>query len=411
MSLRGVWIRIQTTWQSRGVKVSSNPRDCHVALPMRIRIAPRNDMFLQSMKKITKILNLLLPYSFIIIGVILLLITPLSFYSNKNLNVPTSLAIIDQVVVARNSEQLNSIGGDIKPKNLPKSSPVIPLVKKTPPTPPFPTVSGQVVRGGETEKLTAKSAVVIDVKSENILFDKKIKNIRSLASITKLMSAMVLLDLPIDWSVSTTITLKDGEEDSYVYPGEKFTLQDLWNIALVGSSNRAVNALIRESNIEKENFIKLMNRKAQELNLASLKFVEPTGLSEKNTGNAIDAAKLLKEALHFERIYNTVKIGEYYARPLNQKKLRRVWSTNWLLTNWVPNDFSAENIAGKTGYIEQSGYNFVVSLKNKNNHEIIIAILGADSHEKRYEEARDLGEWIFDNYVWPGEVGYDELVE
>lgn len=289
------------------------------------------------------------------------------------------------------------VGGDVVVENLPASRPSVPL-KKTPAEATF------------SIPLTAASVVVMDSKTKTILYNKNASDIRPLASITKLASAMVLLDLPIKWSASTVITEADIEGDHHVEVGEKFTLEDLWQVGLVGSSNSAINALVRNSGVTEEEFVKLMNEKAKDLRLGSARFFEPTGLSEKNMSTALDAAKLLIDALKFDKIYTTVQIPEYYAHPFGGKA-RRIWTTNWLLTNWVPNDFKAENIAGKTGYIDDSGYNFAVSLTGRNKHAITVVVLGATSNEARFSEARDVANWVFDNYAWPDDEGYDSLVE
>jgi D-alanyl-D-alanine endopeptidase (penicillin-binding protein 7) len=289
------------------------------------------------------------------------------------------------------------VGGDIAIENLPSSRPSVPLKKS----------SAEVVFSAP---LTAVAVVVLDNKTKTVLYNKNANEIRPLASITKLASAMVLLDLPLKWSATTVITEADIEGDHHVQAGEKFTLEDLWHIGLVGSSNSAINALVRSSGKTEEEFVKLMNEKAKDLRLSSVRFFEPTGLSEKNMSSALDTAKLLIDALKFDKIYSTVQIPEYYAYPAGGKA-RRVWTTNWLLTNWVPNDFKSENIAGKTGYIDDSGYNFAVSLTNNKKHTITIVIMGAANNEARFSEARDVANWVFANYAWPEDEDYDALIE
>ncbi|TSC83763.1 MAG: D-alanyl-D-alanine carboxypeptidase family protein [Parcubacteria group bacterium Gr01-1014_13] len=288
------------------------------------------------------------------------------------------------------------VGGDVYLDNLPVSKPAIPLAKD---------------KGNFSGSSTAASAIVVDTKTKTVLFSKNTDQIRSLASITKLMTAVVLLDLPINWASTTIITDGDMEGDHHINAGEEFTLDDLWHVALIGSSNSAINALVRNTGMPKEKFVALMNEKAKELRLSSARFAEPTGLSDRNMANALDTAKLLIDALKFEKIYTTVQTGEYYSHPLNGNKARRVWTTNWLLTNWVPNNFKVENIAGKTGYIDDSGYNFAVSLTNEKKHSITVVVFGAATNEDRFSEARDLAEWSFSHYLWPDESGYENLVE
>jgi len=225
------------------------------------------------------------------------------------------------------------------------------------------------------------------------------------------MSALVLLDIPINWKQKVEITDADFDNGShFVKVGDVYTAEDVWHLALVGSSNSAVNALVRISDVSKEEFIAMMNRKAQEMRLRTARFVEPTGLDEKNVASAEDTASILREALRRDKIYNTLQIAEYYAHPEGQTK-KRVWSTNWLLTHWVPSKYDDLSIAGKTGYIVDSKYNFAVRLEDKNEHAIRVVVLGSDNNESRFSEARDVADWIFEHYLWPDQDGYVGLAE
>jgi len=259
---------------------------------------------------------------------------------------------------------------------------------------------------------TAVSTVVLDVQTDKILYEKNSGEVRPLASVTKLMTAMTLLDLPIDWNTSTQILDSDCDSSSHqLKPGAIFKLSDLWNVALVGSSNSAVKALVRNSGLSEEQFVASMNKKAKDFDWQSLSFVEPTGLSSRNVGHAKDIALMLKESLKSEKILKSLQIGEYYTKPLNGEKPRRIYSTNWLLTNWIPNKYDASCIAGKTGFISDSGYNFVVRLADDKSHQIIVVVLGAANSEARFSEARDLGDWVFNHYIWPDEEGYNQILK
>ncbi len=338
-----------------------------------------------------KLLDFLSSYGLMILGSVLIFIASVSLKTDHYpvFKFPESAPVI-KTVQAKD-------GGDITVKELPVSRPVVPLPKD------------------ESEfdgEFTAEAVYVVDDITNTPLFAKNSTDIRPLASITKLVSMLVLSDLSLDWHSTTTIVREDCDSSSHqISEGEQYTLDDLWNIALVASSNSAVMALVRESGILPENFAVLMNKKAAALGLNSAKFVEPTGLDSANVASAEDTARLLKEALNYNKILKTVRTGEYYAHPLNKAKATRVWSTNWLLTNWVPNKFDKESMAGKTGYIIDSDYNFVVHLEDNNKHAIRVVILGAESNEARFSEARDLAEWVFSHYLWPDQDGYDELTE
>ena len=334
-----------------------------------------------------KLKDFLSSFGMMLAGVLLLFFSSVFVSSDKKLDFlhfPTS------------GKRLVQVGGDVTPDNLPKSRPVKPVAKNN---------------GTYPNPLTAISAIALDTKTKTILFKKNEATLRPLASISKLMSAMVLLDLSPNWNSVATIKDSDVAGDHLVTAGETFSLDDLWHAGLIGSSNTAINALVRSTGKTVEEFVALMNQKAKDLHFDSMVFDEPTGLSSKNEATVLDTAKMLIDALKFEKIYSVVQMGDYYIRPIQTGKARQIWTTNWLLTNWVPNTFKVENIAGKTGYIEDSGYNFVVNLTDNNNHTITVAILGAATNEERFSEARDVATWVFNQYLWPDQEGYHDLVE
>jgi len=339
-----------------------------------------------------KLLDFLSSYGLMTLGCVLIFIASISFKTGHYplLKFPDAQPVVVTVVQAAD-------GGDAVLKELPPSRPIIPLAKD------------------KTEfagTLTAAAAFVVDDSTDTVLYSLNSNTPRPLASITKLVTMLVLSDLPMHWSSTTVVQASDCDASSHqINVGEKYTLDDLWNIALVASSNSAINALVRASGILPENFAILMNRKAQALKLESAKFVEPTGLDANNIATAEDTVRLLEEALKNKKILKTAQIGEYYAHPLNKDKAKRMWSTNWLLTNWIPNKFDKECIVGKTGYIIDSGYNFVVRLEDEKKHAVRVVIMGASSNETRFSEARDLAEWAFGHYLWPDDEGYNALVE
>jgi serine-type D-Ala-D-Ala endopeptidase (penicillin-binding protein 7) len=288
-------------------------------------------------------------------------------------------------------------GGDVQAAVLPISKPSVPLSK---------------FGAKAAPEFSALSAMVIDDSTGEVLYKKNSKVIHPLASITKLMSALVLRDLDMDWSKKIIITeAQDDSTSHHIKSGEKFELADLLNVALVGSSNTAIRALVAHSGLTQEEFVAKMNSKADQNRWGSLKFVETTGLEAGNIGSAHDTARLLKDALQNERIVEALQTPEYYASPLEQEKRRRVWSTNWLLSKWIPSTFDKDDIVGKTGYIAESGYNFVVRLNSNSGRTVRVVILGAVSNEARFIEARDLANWAFNNFLWPDDAGYGELTE
>ena len=286
-------------------------------------------------------------------------------------------------------------GGDVSFENYAIHHPTVPLKQ-----------NNQEYNGN----FSAKSIFALDEESNTVLFEKNSSEVRPLASLTKLMSAIVILELPRDWNEEIKILPEDALQngDHHVEVGEIFTATELWNAGLIGSANKAISALARTGGVSAEGFVSLMNNKAKILGLENLKFVEPTGLDSGNVGTPKEVAMLLKEALSYEKIKESLQTSEYYL-PLPDGTKRRVWSTDWLLTKWTDNDF--KEIVGKTGYIVDSDYNFAVRLTDASGHRIFVVVMGASNNENRFSEARDLGEWIFHTYIWPNDPGYASLVK
>ena len=248
--------------------------------------------------------------------------------------------------------------------------------------------------------LSAQRVMVKDAESGMTLYGKNEYASWPLASITKLMSALVLLETEQQWSSSTQV-IADELIDTHMYAGDTYTREELWRSALVGSSNKAMMTLVDRSSWPREAFVERMNQKAHELGMTSTRFTDPTGLDAGNVSTASDVLLLLNEALKQDRIRETLAIEEVNLYSRERGKRHHMWNTNWLLLDWIPNTFSALH-GGKTGYIPASGYNFVMRAQNENGHVLDVVVLGAQAHEARFTEARDAAVWAFSAYAWPG---------
>lgn len=250
----------------------------------------------------------------------------------------------------------------------------------------------------DTRLISAVGVIVKDMGTGQVLFGKNEYEPRSLASVTKLMSAMVFEEYISDWSV-TVPAPADTIFDSHVFPGETATLSEWYQVALVVSSNRAILALVDGSGHTREEFVSRMNEKAVELGMSDTTFTEPTGIDPGNISTASDAALLLNDALHNERIFNTLSLRSVEYTSSVTKKQKTMWSTNWLLTDWVHSTF-VEPIIGKTGYILESDYNFVGKFAKDADQSIEVIVLGSHDEESRFTDATALAEWVFTNYEW-----------
>ncbi|MFB6226040.1 MAG: D-alanyl-D-alanine carboxypeptidase family protein [Candidatus Paceibacteria bacterium] len=245
----------------------------------------------------------------------------------------------------------------------------------------------------------AESILVRDHKTGKILLSKNADKQHPLASITKLMSAMVLLDNGIDWSERISVTNKDIPE-SMVDSGESYSKTNLWTASLVGSSNKSMYSLVEDLEWPLQAFIQRMNKKAQNMGMTDTYFVDTTGLDKNSVSTARDISILLREAMKHKKIQKALTTDQVKIRPKNEEDMHHIWNTNWLLLGWIPNKFE-KIYGGKTGHIEAAGYNFTVQVSDQKGHVLDVVVLGTKSHEARFKVAQKAARWVFENYDWP----------
>jgi D-alanyl-D-alanine endopeptidase (penicillin-binding protein 7) len=249
----------------------------------------------------------------------------------------------------------------------------------------------------DMRQISAAAVMVKDVETGTILFGSGEYDTRSLASVTKLMSAMVMEEYITDWDAEA-VSPRDPVYDSLVFPGTVASIEEWFRLALVVSSNRAVLTIVDATGVGRESFVTRMNEKARELGMANTVFTDPTGIDAGNQSNASDTTLLLTEALRSERIVEAL-MSYSLDHGTGETKKKTVWNTNQLLTGWVPSEYK-EGVIGKTGYILESEYNFVGKFTDKNKTSIIVIVFGSRGTETRFTDAVKLAEWTFQNYVW-----------
>ena len=251
-------------------------------------------------------------------------------------------------------------------------------------------------KAGSEPEITAKSAIVMNEQTGEILWQKNAAAALPIASLTKLVAVKVFLDTRPSLDRVVAYNVQD-EEYNYQYcdksesarlrvqDGETMAIENLLYAALVGSANNAVETLVRVSGLSRDNFIKQMNQLAADWGADSTYFVEPTGLSPKNMSSAADYAIITKEVFRHPVIQKASTMAEYKFFTINTKKFHRIRNTNKLIRT---NDF---NITGsKTGYLNEAGYCLIIRSK-ANNHEQIIAItLGAGTRDASFVETEEL---------------------
>jgi len=247
-------------------------------------------------------------------------------------------------------------------------------------------------------KTTAQSIVAVDVQSGKILYQKNPDEVRSIASITKLMTALVFLDYNPGWQKETFVIPSDLRNGSkpHLKANEIITVKDLFHTALVASDNTAIIALTRIAGFSEAQFVQKMNDKAKNLGLADTQFADPTGLDPNNKSSTNDVAKLLNYSLQNEELkkVTTTNSYEFQAKTNTKSRTVKLYNTDRLVNSYL------DIIGGKTGSLNEAGYCLAVKIKGESNQEIIIVVLASKSDADRFQDVKAVADWVFANFKW-----------
>lgn len=251
-------------------------------------------------------------------------------------------------------------------------------------------------------KVKAQRYAVIDLASGKLLAQKEINVPQPLASITKLMTALVILDQKPDWPKIVEMQPADETQGAFphIYRGEQARFFDLWKAGLITSDNNAIMAMTRALGFSEEDFVKLMNAKAQAWRLYDTQFADPTGLSEENFSTALDVARLVYQALKKNEIRETVLQSQYEFTILNTKRHRKIYNTDILVDSFLNQAaYGYEWLGGKTGFLPGAGYCLAAAVK-KAGQTVLIVVLNSPSVEDRFQDVKVLADWVYSNYQW-----------
>jgi D-alanyl-D-alanine endopeptidase (penicillin-binding protein 7) len=180
-----------------------------------------------------------------------------------------------------------------------------------------------LLASAETPHLYSRSAIVYDVGRSEVLLEKNPDEVQPVASLTKLMTAMVVLDA--SQALRETLTVDDADIDKLKHTGSRIPVgaalarEEMLRLALMASENRAASALSRAFPGGQPAFIQTMNNKARALHMADTHFADPTGLSPDNLSTARDIVKMVDAASHYPLIDSFTTLPRYafgYELPL-----------------------------------------------------------------------------------------------
>jgi len=238
--------------------------------------------------------------------------------------------------------------------------------------------------------LRAAAAIILDPETGEVLWEENSKSQRSIASITKVMTAIVFLESPHDPTQVVTITSSDVARASTtkLKRNDRVTVDDLLHLLLIPSDNAAARALARISTYGSTGFVARMNSKAAEMGLVSTHYADTSGLLSDNVSSAYDMARLIAHASADERISTIMRTPEYTVRAATRTFSFR--STNQLLGK---DDFEVR--AGKTGFISKAGYCLATLLQlPQSGQQVAVVVLGARSNASRFLETQNLFSWL-----------------
>ena len=247
--------------------------------------------------------------------------------------------------------------------------------------------------GFKKVRLRSASVLVQDADTGEVVFHKNSEAVVPIASITKLMTAMVTIDRGLDLDQRVVLSREDIDlrkpTKSRLRPGTVLTRNELLLLALMASENRAAAALGRTYPVGKEAFVAAMNRKAIELGMTDSRFVDPTGLNSGNVSSARDLVKLVNAAHGYDLIreYSTRERATViaYGRPLS------FHNTNLLVRN------SHWDIGlSKTGYISEAGRCLVMRVRMASK-DLIVVLLDSWGKQSRIGDANRIRKWLESN--------------
>jgi D-alanyl-D-alanine endopeptidase (penicillin-binding protein 7) len=274
---------------------------------------------------------------------------------------------------------------------------------------PAPMPQADAYMGGNLE-LHSAAVLVVDQATGEALYSKNQNVATPIASITKLMTSMVVLDAGL--SMYEPIQINDEDVDHLKHTGSRLALgteltrEELLNLALIASENRAAAALSRAYPGGRPAFIRAMNRKAVVLGMESTRFVDSTGLNSDNRSTASDLVKLVNAAYNYpaiRRISSTGQFGVYVpgnklvrvkengrVHKISLPTMRHVAFNN---TNALTRSPDWEIGVSKTGYISEAGHCLVMQAKIA-NRPVVVVLLDSLGKWSRIGDAARVRKWL-----------------
>lgn len=253
-------------------------------------------------------------------------------------------------------------------------------------------IGPQLLLDGSKLKLSSVNVLVLDAGAGKAIYSKGADSVTPIASVTKLMTAMVVLDAaqPMDETISIGIEDLDMLKGSHsrLRLGTELSRREMLRLALMSSENRAASSLSRHYPGGCAAFVTAMNRKAQALGMGHTHFNDPTGLSSENVATANDLARMVQAAADYPTIREFTTTPSHYVEVQPTGQLLGFNNTNSLVKNgtW-------DIQVSKTGFIREAG-KCLVMLTTIASRPVVIVLLDSYGRLTRIGDANRVKHWL-----------------
>jgi serine-type D-Ala-D-Ala endopeptidase (penicillin-binding protein 7) len=245
--------------------------------------------------------------------------------------------------------------------------------------------------------IQAQSALVFDLTDGQELYMKNPDAVRPIASISKMMAMLVVLDHNLQLDAATTMIDSDrkiaqGGARSRLPVGMSFSNRDLIHAALMASDNRAVPALGRAVGLDPPALVAAMNDKAKSLGMQHTHFEDPVGLNANNTSTPRDLVLMLKAAIKQPLIAEITQKAKYVAHPVGHPG----WTIEYNNTDVIARGGKWSVLTGKTGYTDLALYCLAIAVRMASpaQHDVAMVFLGAVGKMTRFADFNRAAQWL-----------------
>lgn len=244
-------------------------------------------------------------------------------------------------------------------------------------------------------RIYADAALFVTENGRRVLFARNASRVKSIASLSKLMAMLVVVERHLKLMGVTTLSKVDrrvasGGSRSRLKLGGKYLNNDLLHAALMASDNSAVSALGRAVGLSPAELVSVMNRRARLMGLRHTRFMDPVGIHTGNVSTAFEVALMLRAAAANPTLGKVMRKAEHYARAVWPSNHR----VNYLNTNLLVHRSGFEVLGGKTGFNHKAGYCLATAVKLRPFGRVLAVILDSRSKLHRFRDFHTIARYL-----------------